>query len=67
MKGIAKSVDVLVWPLVAVLVYLALQFMGQFVVQTVEFVTTGKGQPVEDMPSVVGQAMTVSSLLTIVV
>ena len=67
MKGIAKSVDVLVWPLVAVLIYLALQFMGQFVVQTVEFVTTGKGQPVEDMPSVVGQAMTVSSLLTIVV
>ena len=56
MKGIAKSVDVLVWPLVAVLVYLALQFMGQFVVQTVEFVTTGKGQPVEDMPSVVSQS-----------
>lgn len=62
MKHINKTLDIVVWPLVAVMIFLALQFIGVFVSKTMAFFAFGNEQL--DSPEVIPWSMLISSLLT---
>lgn len=65
MKSINKTLDLWVWPLVAVLTYLAFQLIGQFVVTTVAFMSAEGG--VMDYGEVTAWTMAVSTFCISVV
>lgn len=65
MKSINKTLDLWVWPLVAVLTYLAFQLIGQFIVTTVAFMSAEGG--VLDYGEVAAWAMAVSTFCISVV
>lgn len=62
MKKVYQYIDKLVWPMVAILMYLAFQFMGQATVQTVAFLNHSN-DPVGDS---LAWALTISSIVTII-
>ena len=65
MKSINKTLDLWVWPLVAVLAYLAFQLIGQFIVSTVAFMSAGGGNM--DYVEVAAWTMAVSTFCVSVV
>lgn len=65
MKSINKTLDLWVWPLVAVLTYLAFQLIGQFIVSTVAFMSAEGGMM--DYGEVAAWAMAVSTFCISVV
>ena len=68
MNRINKTMDLWIWPLTAVLIFLALQFISQFIVNTVDFIAMNKGQnPLSRMKEVAPWAMFISSALTIII
>lgn len=62
MKSINHTLDIIVWPLSAVLIFLALQFISQFVAKTVGFFATEDSAL--QMAQVAPWTMLVSSVLT---
>ena len=66
MNRINKTMDIWIWPLTAVLIFLALQFISQFIVDTVGFdATMNKGmEEVDRMAKVAPWTMLLSSLST---
>ncbi len=64
MRKLGKSIELMVWPLAAVLVFLAFQLIGSFVVSTVAFFSYGEDATAT--VSVASWALAASSLLTIV-
>ena len=62
MKKVYQYIDKLVWPMVAILMYLACQFMGQATVQTVAFLNHSN-DPVGDS---LAWALTISSIVSII-
>lgn len=64
MKNLSKSTELMVWPLAAVLIFLAFQLIGSTVVSTVVFFSYGQEEV--DTADVASWALAASSLLTIV-
>lgn len=63
--NISKSVDTLLWPLIAILIYFVCQVLGQFVVQTIDFFASPAGGEEQSLGSVAGWAQVLSSVVTV--
>ena len=64
--NISKSIDILLWPLIAVLIYFVCQVLGQFVVQTIGFFSSENGSDLLSLGNVAGWASLLSAVVTVV-
>lgn len=64
--SISKSIDILLWPLVAVLIYFVCQVLGQFAVQTIGFFSSANGSDALSLGNVAGWAQLLSAVVTVV-
>lgn len=63
--NISKSTDILLWPLIAVLIYFVCQLLGQFVVQTIGFFSSENGSDLLNLGNVAGWASLLSAVVTV--
>ncbi len=63
--NISKSVDTILWPLIAILIYFVCQVLGQFVVQTSVFLSFPNGGEEQSLGRLAGWAQLVSSVVTV--
>lgn len=63
--NISKSIDIYLWPLVAVLIYFVCQLFGQFVVQTVLMYSSTSSDEVLRLGNVAGWAQLVSAVVIV--